>query len=118
MSAGARVHRRKERETRREPERFRRPRDRDESVLERLAQRLEGAAGEFGKFVEKKNAVVGERDFTRPRVGPAADERCIRYRVMRRPERAGPDQNLISEYQPGYAVDLRCLERLLESHIG
>ena len=41
--------------------------DRDLPDLERLAQRIERLRLELGQLVEEEHAVMGERDFARPR---------------------------------------------------
>ena len=50
-------------------------RDCNFSGLERLTQRIEYLAGKLRQLVEKKNAIVGKRDFTRPCPQAAADKR-------------------------------------------
>ena len=56
------------------------------SFLERLAEHFEDVAAELEHLVEKQHAVMGETDFARPRLRPAADQRGVRDRVMRRAE--------------------------------
>ena len=62
-------------------------RDRDLAGLERLAQRVERLRLEFRQLVEEQHAVMGERDFARPRVQAAADQRRHAGGVMRCAER-------------------------------
>ena len=81
--ARARVHRPHEHEPGGEERRPRRPRDRDASFFERLAQHLEHVAAELEHLVEEEHAVVGEAHFAGPRLRSAADERRVRDRVMR-----------------------------------
>src|SRR4029077_8072456 len=63
-------------------------RDGDAAGLERLAQSFQRCALELTQLIQKQNAVVGEGNFARCRLGAAADERGGRARVMRRAERA------------------------------
>ena len=112
-AARAQVHRPDELEARREERVPADPRDRDDAVLERLAQRLEDRARELGQLVEQQHAAVRERDLARPRARAAADDRRRRGAVMRRAERRHGD-----ERPPGRAgardrVDAGHLERLL-----
>ncbi len=44
------------------------------AIFERLAQDLEHVAGKLRQFVEKKQAVVGERDLARTRHHSPADQ--------------------------------------------
>ncbi len=60
--------------------------DRDRSLLERLAQRLEDVPAELGQLVEEEHAVVGEAHLARPRDGPAAHEGGVARRVVRAAE--------------------------------
>src|SRR5208282_1644153 len=62
--------------------------DGDGAVFERLAQDFEDVAGEFGEFVEKEQAVVGERDFAGAGDNASADESGIGDGVVRRAIRA------------------------------
>ena len=50
-------------------------RDADRAGLERLAQRIEHRALEFGQFVEEQHAEMREADLARPHLQPAADQR-------------------------------------------
>ena len=61
--------------------------DRDLAGLQRLAQRIEHLRLEFRQLVEKQHAVMGERDFARPRMQAAADQGRHAGGMMRRPER-------------------------------
>jgi hypothetical protein len=61
-------------------------RDRDLSILERLAQRVEHARLEFGQFIEEQHAVMGERNLAGPGTDAAAGERCHARRMMRAAE--------------------------------
>ena len=55
--------------------------------LERLAERIEHLRRELRQLVEEEHAVMGERDFARPRADAAADHRRHRGGMMRRAER-------------------------------
>jgi len=55
----------------------------DHARLERLAQFFEHAAIPFGQFVEEQHAMVGQRDFARPQIAAAADQRDTAGRVVR-----------------------------------
>ena len=61
--------------------------DRDFAGLERLAQRFERLRLEFRQLVEKQHALMGERDFARPRAHAAADQRRHAGGMVRRAER-------------------------------
>ena len=61
--------------------------DRHLAGLERLAQRVERLRLEFRQLVEEQHAVVRERNFARPRMQAAADQRRHAGGVMRRAER-------------------------------
>ena len=88
-AAGTEVHRRDESEPRGEEPAAADASDRDDAVLERLAQRLEHRARELRQLVEEKHASMGEADLSGPRHRPAADHRGRRCAVVRRPERRG-----------------------------
>jgi hypothetical protein len=82
-SARAWVHRPDEDEPRREDSGSRRARDRHVSFFERLPKNLEHPSVKLRHFVHEEHTVMGQRDFARPRDGPAADERHGRNRVVR-----------------------------------
>ena len=87
VAARARVHRGHEHEAAGKQRAASRPRDRHAAFLERLPHQVEHAALKLRQLVEKEHAVVGERDFARPRLRPAAHERRAGDRMMRRAER-------------------------------
>ena len=91
-TAGAEVHRRDELEPGREDRPASDPRDADEAVLERLAERLERGPLELRELVEDEHTPVREADLARLRPGPAADERRDRRVVVRRAQRPGGDR--------------------------
>ena len=109
---GAQVHRRHELEPSREERLALHPRDRDDAVLERLPERLEGRSLELRQLVEQQDAVVREARLARPRSGAAADDRRGRGAVMRRPEGAVRDQWALRRKHAGDRVDPHHLERL------
>jgi hypothetical protein len=87
MAAAARIHRRDQHEARRIGDAVVGARNRNLAGFERLAQRIERLRLEFRKLVEEKDAAMGERDFARPRMQPAADQRRHAGGVMWRTER-------------------------------
>ena len=76
------------------------PRDGDFARFERFAQCFEHGTGKFREFVEKEDAVVGERDFARkdPACCAATDDRRKGRRMVRGAKRALP---------PGAGVEWR-----------
>lgn len=66
-------------------------RDGDKLVFERLTESFEDATGELGDFVEKEDAEVGERDFTRFGFGATANDGGGGGSVVRRTEGASRD---------------------------
>ena len=86
--------------------------DRDDAVLERLAQRLERRPLELRQLVEEQDAAMREARLTRPRAGAAADDRRRRRAVVRSAERPPGDQRPLGREQPGDGVDPHHLERL------
>ena len=88
MPAAARVHRRDQLDARREGDVRVGARDADRPGLERLAQRIEHRALEFGQFVEEQHAEMRQADLARPHAQPAADQRRHRRRMMRRADTA------------------------------
>src|SRR5690606_7271934 len=92
MAAAAGVHRRDELDARRESDMGVGARDADFARLQRLAQRIEHAALEFGKLVEEEDAEMREADLARAHAQPAADERGHRRRMMGRAEWTRADE--------------------------
>ena len=86
-AAAARIHRRDQHEARRIGDAVIGARDRDFAGFQRLAQRVERLRLEFRQFVEEQHAVMGERNFARPRTQAAADQSRHAGRMMRRAER-------------------------------
>ena len=69
-----RVHRRHQHELRRESHRAGRARNGDAAFLKRLAHGLQHAPFEFRQFIEEEHAVMCQRNFTRRRIGVAAQQ--------------------------------------------
>ena len=104
VTARARVRRRDEHEARRVERRLLSPHDDDAAVLERLAQSLQGVAGELRELVEEQHAVMGEARLARRRHRPAADQAGRRDGVVRRPEGPACDEPG-ARAEPGDGVD-------------
>ena len=115
LAVGRGVHCGDEHELRRERHRARRAADGDVAVLERLTHGFQNAAAEFGQFVQKQNAVMGQRNFAGRGVDVAAEQSCIACRVMRRAEGALRDERLLGLEQSGDAMDAGGLERFIQS---
>ena len=111
MAAAARVHRRDQLDPRREGDVGVGAGDADLAGLERLAQRIEHRALEFGQLVEEQHAEMGEADLARPHLEPAADQRRHRGAVVRRAERAAAAHPPALQLA-GDAGDHRHFERL------
>ena len=112
-AARAHVHRPHELEPRREERVPADAGDRDDAVLERLAQRLEHRARELRQLVEQQDAAVRERDLAGPRARSASDHRGSRRAVVRRAKRRDGDERPFRGKQPRHGVDARHLQRLL-----
>ena len=82
--------------------------------LERLPKHFEHVPAELRHLVEKQHAVMREADLAGPRVLPAADERHVRDRVVRRAKRTLRDEAVSGRQQSGDRVNRRDLERLVE----
>ena len=89
-------------------------RDPHAAFLERLAQHLEHVPAELRHLVEEEHAVMREADFPGPRMRSAADQRDVRYGVMRRAERPLGQAAASRAEQARHRVDRRRLERLVE----
>ena len=87
VAARARIRRADEHRPRRERHGHAHAAHGDDAVLERLAQRLERGAPELGELVEEEHAVMREAHLAGARVLPAADERDVARRVVRRTKR-------------------------------
>ena len=83
VPARAGIHSSREHEARGESQRHGGARDTYSAILERLAHDFQNIARELGQFIEKKYAIVRERDFARPRYGSPADQSGIGDCVMR-----------------------------------
>ena len=82
-AAAAGIHRRHQHEARRIGDAVIGSRNRDFSGLQRLPQRIEHRALEFGELVEKQHAAMRERHFARPRAQSATDQGRHRRGMMR-----------------------------------
>src|SRR5439155_24689257 len=113
-AARAEIHRRNELKPSREYRSAADARDRDDTVLERLPERLEHRSRELGELVEKENTAMGEARFSRSRRrGSAADDRRRGARMVRRTKGRNADQSGARPEDPGDRVDARDLERLV-----
>ena len=88
VAAGTGVHGRREHETCRKGEAHGGPAQRDDAVLQRLAQHLEHVPAELGQLVQEQHAAVGQADLAGARDRPAADQAGVADGVVRRPEGA------------------------------
>ena len=113
-AARAQVHRPDQDEPRREDGLATDPRDGDDPVLERLAQRLEHRTVELGQLVEEEDAAVREAHLARTRPRPAADHRRGRRGVVRGAKGRSVDERMSRREDARHRVDARDLERLLE----
>uniref|UniRef100_E6PYE2 Uncharacterized protein n=1 Tax=mine drainage metagenome TaxID=410659 RepID=E6PYE2_9ZZZZ len=118
VSAGAWVHGGGEHKARGKGERHAGAGDGDGVFLEGLAHDFQDVAGKLGKLVEKKQAVVGERDLTGAGNGTAADESGVGDGVVR-----GAEWTLGNESRGGVedasdGVDLGSFEGLVEGKRG
>jgi len=83
-----------------------------------LAHDLKDVAGEFGEFVQKEDAVVGQRYFAWTGDGSATDQSGIGDGVMRRAERTDADQSGAGIEYSGDAMDLRGFEGFFKTKRG
>src|ERR1700756_1029700 len=92
IAAGARVHGGRQHKTRWERQGHGGAGNADRTVFKRLGKYFQDVAGEFGQLVEKKQAVVGERNFSGTRDHAAADQPGVGDGVMRGTVGARSDQ--------------------------
>ena len=109
---GTHVHRADELEASREERMPTDARDRDDAVLERLAERLQHRAWKLGQLVEQQNAAMRERDLSGARSRSATDHGRSRRTVMRRAKRRHGDERALGRQKPAHRVDAGHLERL------
>ena len=109
----AEIHRRDETKPGREERMPADPGDRDNTVLERLAQRLEHGPRELGQLVHQQHAAMGEARLAGPRHCTTAHDRRRRGAVMRRAERRHEDDRPPGRQRAGDGVDAGHLERLV-----
>ena len=112
VAARAGVHRTDQRDARREFHRRRRARDAHPALFERLPEDLQRPALELGHLVEKEDAGMGQAQLARPRMRAATNQRHVRNRVVRRPERPLRDEPRPAGKEPGHGMDGGHLERL------
>ena len=113
-NARAGVHRPDQHELGREADRPLGPPDRDDPVLQRLAQHFERLVPELRDLVQEQHAAVGQADLAGPRPADApADQTGVRDGVVRRPERPPAQQRPPARQLAGDRVQLGHLQRLL-----
>ena len=83
IATWTRVHRRDQLEARRKFRLAGRTGNRNGAEFQRFAKHFQDMPLEFRQFIEKQDAVVGQRNLSRPRVDTSADEGRRRGRVMR-----------------------------------
>lgn len=83
VAARARVHCGDEHEVRREREGATGASNCDDPVLQRLTQRFEGLAAEFGQFIEEEHTSVGQRYLPGPRNAAPTYQAGVRDSVVR-----------------------------------
>ena len=111
-AARTRIHRADEHEARGKHGRPRGPRDRDAPSSSGWRSTSSDAAAELEHLVEEQHAVVREADLAGTRLRPAADERRVGDRVMRRAKRPLGEQAAAGRQQTGHRVDRRRLRAL------
>jgi hypothetical protein len=117
MAAAARVHRRDQLDPRGERDVGIGSRDRHFAGFERLAQRIERAALEFGQFVEEQHAQMREAHLAGPHAQAPAGERGHRGRMVR--AAIGPRAADLSVLQhPRDRGHQRGFERLARREVG
>ena len=84
------------------------------SILQRLAQHLQRAASEFRQLIEEKHTMVSQTHLARRGIGRSAEQTDIGNRVVRRAERANGDKIEFAGEQTANAMDLGCLDGLLQ----
>ena len=92
------------------------PRDGDGAGLQRLAQRLEGGAGELGQLVQKQHAMVRQRNLARPGRRAAAHQRDRAGRMVR--AAGGALAPALHIKTPAQAADGGTLQRLIGAQGG
>src|ERR1700730_11429249 len=95
MSAGTGIHCCNEHKLAWKCKRSRGPRDRDSSILERLAHYFQSASMKCREFVQEKNSVMGETDFPRSRLSGSSQQTGVRNRVMGTAKRPSCDEAML-----------------------
>ena len=116
VAAWAGVHRRDQREVGRKGERATGAADRHDPIFQRLPQHIQGLLAELRQFIQKQHAAMRAGDLARPDLRAAADQAGLRDRVVRRAERAQPDQRRVARQHAADRVDLGDFERLGQAH--
>ena len=88
-------------------------RDGDHAGLEGLAQDFENGTGEFGEFIEEKDAMVGEGDFAGARDRAATDDGGAAGGVVWRADGAGADEGFALGHEATGGVDAGGFEGFL-----
>jgi len=112
-SACTGIHGGHQHETGREVEAGGGPGNGHRAVLEGLAQHLEHMLFELRQFVEEKDAVMGQGNFTRSRHLPAADQAGIGNCIMGRAKGSGGEQRRFFGQEAGGGENFGGLDRLL-----
>ena len=115
FSVRRRVHRRHQHELRGKGHRPGSARNGHPPFFQRLAHGFQNAALELRQFVQKQNAVVGERDFTGSRIDVAPQQTRVAGGMMGRAKRTPRHQCLARRQQTDNAVNFGRLERLIQS---
>ena len=80
-----------------------------DAVFQWLAHDFQYGTGKFRQFIEKKDAVMGQRHFSRPRNRAASDKAVDGNRMMRTAERPLGNHAVLMK-QSGYGVNFRYLQ--------
>ena len=89
------------------------PADRNNAILQRLAQHFEGITGKLRQFVQKQHAVMGQAHLAGARGRPTARDGRGADAVVRAAERPLFQKAPARRQQPGHGVDGAGLERFL-----
>src|SRR6185437_8758627 len=115
-SAGARIHRSGEHESRRKTDGKSSASNGDHAVFERLAENFEDVALKFRELIEKKHAIVAQGNFPRTGNCAAADQTGIADGVVRRAVRTRADEAARIIEDAGDAVNARGFDGLIKRH--
>src|SRR5438034_3895612 len=115
VSARTRIHRARQHEPRRESEGHSGAGNTNRAVFQRLAHYFQHIAWKLGHLVQKKHAVVGERNFSGTRHSAASDQSSVRNSVMWGAKRTHSHQASSGVEHSGNAMYFRGLQRLFKS---